>query len=484
MFKKIDSFLNSITMYKLLLFGLGALSLVSLILAGFEILPYGVLPYIYSLLILVFLSYFSNILFGKIWKAPLNSESSIITGLILFFIMSPAVSLADALVLALASLIAMLSKYVLALNKKHIWNPAALSVFILGLSGSGNAIWWVGGKFLLPFTIILAILILRKIKRFEMFFSFLVVGMATTLLTHPETFLQNFLSYPLIFLGSIMLTEPLTTPTRRMNRLYYGAIVGLLANLPFNIGPVRSTPELAIILGNIFSYFVSLRKRLLLELAYKKEVAKDIYEFAFRHRPNESVIDLGDLPGQYLEWTLPHQNADNRGVRRYFSIASGFDESELKIGMKITDTSSSFKKAMLQMKEGDNIAVGALAGDFVLPQDARQKLVFIAGGIGITPFRSMVKFILDEKKGRDAALFYAVKAVEEIAYRDVLDQIKTHYLINEFLTKETILAKVPDFKERTFYISGPNAMVENYKKMLLEMGLPRKQIKTDYFPGY
>jgi len=208
MLKKIDIFLNSITMYKLVLWGLGVLCLIGVGLAFLGILPYGGLPYVYSAALLLIICYFSNILLSKIFKAPLNPESSVITAFILFFIMFPATSLLDARDLLLVGLLAMASKYIVALHKRHLFNPAAFAVFIMGLIGSGNAVWWVGSKALLPFTIILAVLILRKIKRFEMFFSFIVVGAITTLLTNREAFFQNFLSYPLIFLGSIMLTEP------------------------------------------------------------------------------------------------------------------------------------------------------------------------------------------------------------------------------------------------------------------------------------
>jgi ferredoxin-NADP reductase len=225
-----------------------------------------------------------------------------------------------------------------------------------------------------------------------------------------------------------------------------------------------------------------LKKKLTLELAEQKQIAKDIYEFAFRNRSGEPALDLGDKPGQYLEWTLPHARPDSRGIRRYFSIASGYDEEFLKIGVKITNASSTFKKKLLSMNPGDTITVGSLAGDFVLPKNQNEKLVFIAGGIGITPFRAMIKYILMENKKRDVILFYSVKSEDEIAYRNVLDQIKTYYVVEEFITEKIIGEKAPDFKERTFYLSGPEAMVNNYKDMLRKIGV--QKIKTDYFPGY
>jgi ferredoxin-NADP reductase len=153
-----------------------------------------------------------------------------------------------------------------------------------------------------------------------------------------------------------------------------------------------------------------------------------------------------------------------------------------------------------------------LSGDFVLPKDQNKKLVFVAGGIGITPFRSMLKYLLDTKQKRNIVLFYSNKTQEEIAYKDLLEEcaksfgLKTVFLVTDsprlapfvetgsprlaplvetgFLDQGKIEKYEPDFKSRVFYLSGPNAMVENYKTMLLKMGVGRGSIVTDYFPGF
>ena len=140
-------------------------------------------------------------------------------------------------------------------------------------------------------------------------------------------------------------------------------------------------------------------------------------------------------PGQYLEWTLGHERTDSRGNRRYFTIASSPTEPNLRLGVKFYDNPSSFKKKMLAMEPGDEIMAGQLAGDFILPRDPEKKLVFIAGGIGITPFRSMVKYLMDRGEKRLIALLYSNRTVSEIAYRDVFDEgarmigLKTIYAI-------------------------------------------------------
>jgi ferredoxin-NADP reductase len=142
------------------------------------------------------------------------------------------------------------------------------------------------------------------------------------------------------------------------------------------------------------------------------------------------------------------------------------------------------------MQKGEKILAGQLSGDFYLTQDKNKKLAFIAGGIGVTPFRSIVRYMIDLGDRRDAVLFYAVKSEDEIAYRYLWIEaeakvgLRTEYIVGKFINEDLIADKLPDFKERTFYISGPEAMVNAYKKLSRKMGVARTQIITDYFPGF
>jgi ferredoxin-NADP reductase len=208
------------------------------------------------------------------------------------------------------------------------------------------------------------------------------------------------------------------------------------------------------------------------------------------------------LPGQYLEWTLPHSQPDSRGNRRYFTIASAPGESDVKLGVRVDpEHASSFKKALLSLKPGSQLWASQLGGDFTLPSDTRQPLVLIAGGIGITPFRSMIQHQLDHNESRDITLFYTSVKADGFAYHELLTEgtkvgLKPYYVItgkeipegwsglSGFLTTELIKQKVPNLSKPVYYLSGPNAMVTNYKKMLLAAGVPYSNIKTDYFPGF
>lgn len=506
MLKSIDKFLNSITMYKLVLYGLLLLAAISIVLGFVGVLPQSGLSLLLSLVVLVITCYVSNEILGRLYKAPRNSESYFITALILFFILSPLLNVDGLPVFLYAGVLAMASKYIFAIHKRHIFNPVAIAVFILGLLGSGDAIWWIGSGVLAPITAILGLLIVRKIRRFSLFTSFLLTSLVFIVafglkngLEFWSVFTEAFTSWPLVFFASIMLTEPLTTPSTRKWQVVYGALVGALFGSQFHIGPIFSTPELSLVLGNIFSYIVGSKQKLMLKLKEKKMIVPGIYEFVFR--PDQK---LEFAPGQYLEWTLPHAKADSRGNRRYFTIASSPTEDEIKLGVRINEKeSSSFKKALLQMHSGDGMVASQLSGDFTMPQDPKKKLVFIAGGIGITPFRSMIKYLIDKNEKRDVTLFYSTLDPNTCAYNPLFEEavqkigLKNICVISDttkvpsgwtresgYITADMIQKRIPNFAEHVFYLSGPNAMVENYKKLLLGMKVPKKNIETDYFPGF
>lgn len=506
MLKLIDWFLNSITMYRLVMYGLFVLSSVAILFGFTSLLPYSGFSFLLTLVILVMVCYFSNMLFAKMFRAVVNSESSVITAVILFFILAPVLNLTDLWITIAAGVIAMLSKYVLAVEKKHIFNPAAISVFLLGLFGFGNAIWWVGSGVLLPLVLILGLLVVRKIRRFSLFFAFLGMSLLTISFVNfgnnvaiDQSVSSAFFSWPLIFFGTIMLTEPLTTPSHRKLQVMYGAVVGVLFGLQFHIGPLFASPEFALVVGNVFSFIVSPKQKPFLLFKEKIQLSPTVFEFVFaKDKP------LQYLPGQYMEWTIPMNKTDGRGNRRYFTIASSPTENEIQLGIKIApDHPSTFKKALTEMKDGSLIVAFQISGSFVMPVDIKEKLVFIAGGIGVTPFRSMIKYLIDTKEKRDIVFFHVCSNEDEFVYKEIFGQAEKMFslkivhvlsssekaspkwngekgIIDEFLVKKY----VPDYKERLFYLSGPNAMVDAYKKLILNLGVKRSEIKTDYFPGF
>ncbi len=502
MFKSIDNILNKITMYRLVLYYLTGLLAIAFIFSLFGILPYDPAGLALSSVIILSVSLVTNWIFARIFNATTNVESVYITALILILIITPVMPSNHAGIgfLIFASVWAMASKYMFAIGKKHLFNPAAFAVALSALVINQSATWWVGGNLPLMFFVLIGgLLIVRKIQRFDMVGSFALVTLGATFLTSGNGMMaieQTLLHSSFFFFAFVMLTEPLTTPPNRMLRVIYGAIVGLLFAPNTHIGSLYFTPELALVIGNVFSYAVSPKGRFMLELEKIEEAAKDVYDFVFT--PDR---EFSFRPGQYLEWTLGHRYPDNRGNRRYLTIASAPTEDEIRIGVKFYPQSSTFKRKLASMKKGDVISVSHLAGGFVLPKNPKKKMVFIAGGIGVTPFRSMVQYLLDSREPRSIVMFYSNKTAEDIAYKDVFDRaqnelgIKTVYAVtgekvsgpemySGSIDARLIMQYVPDYRERTFYISGPHTMVEAFKKTLSDMGVSRFKIKSDFFPGF
>ena len=170
--------------------------------------------------------------------------------------------------------------------------------------------------------------------------------------------------------------------------------------------------------------------------------------------------------------------------------------------MKFYPGASAFKKTLAKMQPGDVIYGSHLAGEFTLPKDGDTKIAFLAGGIGVTPFRSMVQELLDKQTPRPIVMLYGNNSGDEIAYARLFDQaerelgIRTVYAVADdlpsdrrnvhrgFIDTAMIEREVPDYNDRTFYISGPRAMVMRFQSMLRELGVSRSRIKVDYFPGF
>jgi len=492
--KVIDDFLNGITMYRLMFQFLVILLIIAVAYSFLGILPFNPISLILTSLFFVGVCWVANTWLSKIFKAPTNFESVYITACILSLIISPFKSINELPIFFGIAVIAMASKYILAINKKHLFNPSAVAVALTAIFLNFEATWWVGQMAMAPWVLIGGLLIVRKIKRFSLVLSFGLVAIVLSLF--QGTF---YLNSPLLFLGLIMLTEPQTTPPTRRLQIIYGSLVGLFYSSGLNFGTIYATPEVSLLLGNLYSYLVSPKYKLVLKLKKRDNIAPpSIDELTFTA---DQKIDF--QAGQYLEWTLPHPKPDTRGVRRYFTIASSPTEDDIKLGIKFYDKSSSFKTALGRMKIGDRITASQLSGEFTLPEDPSQKLVFIAGGIGVTPFRSMIQFLLDKNEKRNAILFYSNKIELDLVYQNIFDKaqkqlgIKTIYTLTDketvpkkwagkvgYVDANMIKKEVPDFKERIFYISGPHSMVDAFEKTLEEMGIPQSQIKIDFFPGY
>jgi glycine betaine catabolism B len=504
MMQFIDYQLNRITMYRLVLYYLIALLSAAFFISLANVFSFDPLGFLFSVAFLVAVSAITNRIFSRTFGVPANVESVYISALILALIITPPRSFNDLFFFGWAAVLAIASKYVVAYKGKHLFNPAAFAVALTFLALNRSASWWVGSGPMLPFVVVGGLLVLRKLGWFDMLLSFLGAALiaiwVACLLTGSDfvASAQRAMLYsPLLFFSFIILSEPSTTPPNRKLRIYYGALVGLLFAPQLHFGSFFMTPELAILIGNIFSFSVGPKGKLRLRLKEKERIAPDTYEFVFpipRH--------FAFAPGQYMEWTLGHKDTDDRGNRRYFTLASAPTERNLRLGIKFYQKSSSFKTALLGMNKESEIMASQLAGDFVLPEDPNQKCVFLAGGIGITPFRSMIKYLLDTHQSRPIVLFYSAKNIDDFVYKDIFDRaqkelrIKTIYSVTDDtgvrstdqvrigrVSGDLIRSAAPDFRNCIYYVSGPRGMVDAFKATLHRLGISAYQIKTDYFAG-
>jgi ferredoxin-NADP reductase/Na+-translocating ferredoxin:NAD+ oxidoreductase RnfD subunit len=505
--KIIDSFLNRITMYRLTLYYLIGLLGAAVVMSFFGILSSNPLDILISTCIALFSCLVTNAVLVKFFRAVSNTESVLITALILVLLI-PVKFPVNSTFIFIAGVLAMGSKYLVTIEKHHIFNPAAAAVAGIAMVSDHAATWWVGTPALLPFVLLGGLLLVRKIQRESMVFTFLTSYFVLVTLAafwHDgnlggvfTTWKQSVFQSSLFFFAFVMFTEPLTSPVTDRLRSYYAYLVAILYATPqLRLFQFALTPELALVAGNIYAYIVNPKYRLELPLKWKKEIGKQTYLFGFA-KPSRMKY----LPGQYMEWTLPHSNVDDRGIRRYFSFASSPTENDLTMAVRMYQPSSSYKNALGAMKIGETIIASSLAGDFVLPKRLAQPMVFVAGGVGMAPFRSMIQYIVDKKISVDIVVFFANRTVDEVAFVDTLELarkygVKTIYTLTKedavptgwkgesgYITAAKIKKYVPDFQRRRFYLSGPQLMVQNFEKTLSEMGVRKNNLVIDFFPGY
>ncbi len=484
-----DNLSNKLTMYKSVLYGLLSLVVIADVLAFLDIISINPVGLIISVFVLGASCYVANEVFARLFRASTNSESWLITALILSCILSPRVSLSFVGLAALCGAIAMASKYVLVWRGSHVFNPAAFGAFVVSVTGLMSANWWIATPALLPVTAVLAVLVLRKQRRFTMFFVFAAAALAVMLIiglgrdqAATEIVKNTFFSWPLVFLGSIMLVEPITSPSDKYYQLLVAVVVGALFSAQLHFWQLSTAPHTVLLVGNLLATFLAAPFGSWLYVKQKKQLAPDILEVTF-----DKPKGLRFIPGQYMEWTLAHPGADIRGNRRTFSIASAPAEDDVRLAVRTFEKGSSFKRALAKINVGDKIRVANISGQFTLPA-GDQKLLFIAGGIGVTPFRSMVAQLLETKRERDIEFVYLAVNKDEFVFKDLLDTAKsvgvtTHYVIDRLADGE-LQQLVPDFAKRQIYISGPHGMVDFYSKSLRKLGVKRSYIHTDHFSGY
>lgn len=211
--------------------------------------------------------------------------------------------------------------------------------------------------------------------------------------------------------------------------------------------------------------------------------------------------DFTHQAGQYLTIDLPVD--DPRGKRRPFTISSSPTEKGF-VTITTRPGPSPFKQALNSLDLGSRIVSKAPFGNFILPADTSKPAVMLAGGIGITPFRSMIKFACDTKFSLPITLLYSNRTPDDIPFKTEFDNLchlnhyfKLLYTITEpessagkwnglvgFIDEKIIRENVPDLANSIFYVCGPPGMVDAMLELLKKMAIPDDRVRFEKFSGY
>ena len=199
-------------------------------------------------------------------------------------------------------------------------------------------------------------------------------------------------------------------------------------------------------------------------------------------------------PGQYLLVTV-------KGITKPLSMSNSPTEQDyLEFTKKLTE--SEFSKALDQLKTTEGIKIKYPYGTFTF-EGEHERIAFLSGGIGITPVRSICKYIVDKRLGTDVVLIYANRTKRDIAFKEDFDAMQTAYpelkvihIISQEEEKEwsgrrghidsqVIKQEIPDYAERKFYLCGPPGMVQAMGDILIDgLDVDSGNIFTENFVGY
>ncbi len=205
-------------------------------------------------------------------------------------------------------------------------------------------------------------------------------------------------------------------------------------------------------------------------------------------------------PGQFVIIKIPNLlYPDERYGRRNFSIVNSPNtKGIIQIATRISE--SGFKKTLLETPLGSSVELGPIAGHFLLPETSDRPLVFIAGGIGITPFMCMLSYIQEVRLPYTITLLYSNKDKESTAFFNQLESfaksipgLKIIFSMTEDpnwqgetgrIDAAFIKKYVPDLQKPFFYVVGPPAMNDAVYQTLIDLQIPPENIKREKFTGY
>lgn len=234
------------------------------------------------------------------------------------------------------------------------------------------------------------------------------------------------------------------------------------------------------------------------KLIKKREIAEGTMEFTFERQDGFAYQS-----GQTIDITLiDPSETDAEGNSRTFSLVSSPDEPVLKIATRMRDTA--FKRTLKTMDEGNPISIDGPFGSFLLHENAARPAVFLSGGIGITPFHSIIRDATERKLPHAIFLFYSNRRPEDSAFLDELQELQkenTNFTLVATMTDmeksalvwegergiidAVMLSRhVPKDASPIYYLAGPQGMVTAMRTMLTHSGISNDDIRFEEFAGY
>lgn len=514
--QRVLAVLGAVSMYRLALSALAILALIAVVLSPFGLVGPTPLELLLSFLVLAVVISAVDALAQRLLRLPWRLESSLVTALILLFVMHPGADVPALIGLALAGALASLSKYLIAWRGRHIFNPAAFGAAVVSIAGSFGAFewlgtsasWWVGTPALAIPVAVLGLAVLWRTEKVRVVLVFLVVAVGTAVVRQgvqaqqfgvefelPVALSFAVLQSPFLFLGVFMVSEPLTSPPRRWQQFWVAGVVGVLAGWPiFVVDLFTLGQERALLIGNLLALTFALRGSVRLTLEKREFITPTAQELTFRARGK-----LKFQPGQYLELDVPHHRPDARGTRREFSIVSApADLPTLRIAYKNGDQKhpSSYKRALAAAQPGAVLAVTGTWGDFLLPK-GEPPILMVAAGIGVTPFVSQLRQLQADGLSRDVVLVYVASEASELAFRTELEatgvptvvfsrdepaDLPAHWTWARGVRLDAagLERVVPDIAARHTFISGPPRLIADLAPALQKA----RSVTTDAFAGY
>jgi ferredoxin-NADP reductase len=201
------------------------------------------------------------------------------------------------------------------------------------------------------------------------------------------------------------------------------------------------------------------------------------------------------LPGQYMFLTL---GDGATSLTKHLTISSSPTEPFLEVTKGMTG--HPFAEGLKALTPGDILAIRGPYGEFTFTGEY-DKVVFLSGGIGITPLRSMMRYAADSRQGCSIVLLYSCRGREDILFGDEMDALQRENGrfrslvtltrpdpawtgLSGRINRDLIDREIPDWKERVFFISGPGVMVGAMSALVTSMGVPDGQVRKEVFPGY